>query len=161
MPINEIINVAVQQLSDTIASTKPDVKALRRTLAERADESLAAVKDGNDPWLSVADADTIAFSPMTTDGHPLLINGKSTTFWPRDGAAAAISNFRAAIGRGDFDDQLLGGGAPTISPKIEGEQQPDDADNGSMTTGGGRTDESEIETRFTEHLGDRTDQRSE
>lgn len=84
----------MRKVSDAIVSSKPDVDALRQSLARRADESLAAVKGGgNDAWLSEADATTIAFSPVTADNHSILINGKSTTFWPRDTAAAAISNF--------------------------------------------------------------------
>lgn len=158
MPINEIIEGAVKQVSDAIDSMKPDVAALRRDLADRASESLSAMKDGSrdDPWLTRADADTMAFSPTSADGHPILINGKSTTFWPRAGAEAAIAQFRDAVTRGTFDDQLSSGGQPTVSPKIEGEQRPDDPENGSMTTGGGRTDASEVETRFTEHLGGQT-----
>ena len=67
-----------------------------------------------------------------------------------------MTAFRAAVDRGAFDGQLANGGAPTISPKIEGEQVPADPDNGSMTTGGGRTDAMETETLHTEGVGKRT-----
>lgn len=158
MPISEYIEGAVKGISDALDNAKPDVGALRRRLADRADRCLLSARDGNtdDAWLTEADTDTIAFSPTTDTGQPLLMNGKSTTFWPNADAFDAIQKFRDAINRGEFDDQLTSGGAPTISPKVEGEQLPNDPDNGSMTTGGGRTDADEVETRFTEHLGDHT-----
>ena len=81
------------------------------------------------------------------------MNGKTTTFYPRDTIFDAVLAFRAALDGGEFDDQLMSGGQPTISPKIEGEQVPLDPDNGSLTTGGGRTDADEIATRHTENVG--------
>ena len=164
MPINEIIEGAVKDISEAIDRRRPDVAALRQDLAERAGHCLSAIQLGDvgrDSWLNDADADTIAFSPMTVDDQPIVINGKTTTFWPKADAAAPISRFRDAVTLGEFDDQLLSGGQPGISPKIEGEQIPVDPDNGSMTTGGGRTSVDEVDSRFTEHLGIRTEPSNE
>ncbi len=157
MAINEIIKGAIRRVSDAIDGGKPDTARLRRHLSERGADCLNAIESGSfdDPWLSAADEQTVAFSPATADGQPLLVNGKSTTFWPRGQIANAVSSFQTAVNDGRFDDQLLSRGAPSVSPKVEGEQRPEDTENGSMSTGGGRTDESEVETRFTEHLRDR------
>ena len=153
MAIDDILDGAAQRVSAAMGGAHPDPAVPRRRLVDRAAACLAAIRDGgtSDDWLRVADVDTIAFSPRTDNGQPLSVNGKTTTFWAAAGIEAAVRAFHDAAARGDFDDQLASGGAPTVSPKIEGERLPADADNGSLSTGGGRTAADETATRFTEH----------
>ena len=152
MAIDKIVEGAVQRVAEAFKAGQADVVALRDALANRAATCLTTVEDGQkaDDWIAVADEGTVSFSPRTDEGQPLLINGKTTTFWSTADIAGTVRAFRQAVERGEFDDQLAAGGQPTVSPKIEGEKLPADPDNGSLSTGGGRTSADETETLFTE-----------
>ena len=158
MAIDHMVEGALRAVKDAIHSPEAEIAGERHNLANHAGKVLTAIDHNvfDDPWVTIADENTVAFSPTTAGGQPLLMNGKTTSFFPRDQIFDAVIAFRAAVGRGEFDDQLISGGQPTVSPKIEGEQVPADPDNGSLTTGGGRTDADEIATRQTENIGVQT-----
>lgn len=59
-------------------------------------------------WLSADDAGLVAFTPTRPDGQPMVIDGKSVTFWQVEDLPVMLDAFEAAINAGELDPQLIG-----------------------------------------------------
>ena len=59
-------------------------------------------------WLAQDDAGLVAFTPTRPDGQPMVIDGKSVTFWQIEDLPMMLDAFEAAINAGELDPQLIG-----------------------------------------------------
>lgn len=59
-------------------------------------------------WLAQDNAGLVAFTPTRPDGQPMVIDGKSVTFWQAEDLPVMLDAFEAAINAGELDPQLIG-----------------------------------------------------
>ncbi|RYE94105.1 MAG: hypothetical protein EOO77_44625, partial [Oxalobacteraceae bacterium] len=108
-------------LKDIIAKLSPeneklfhhDPNAARRPMLERLAKNREAFSDPSKKvrggkWFTVGNASMVAFTPTRPDGQPIIIDGKSVTFWPASDFPGILDAFEAAIVAGELDDQLEG-----------------------------------------------------
>jgi hypothetical protein len=107
-------------LKDIIAKLSPenerlfshDPEAGRRPMLERLAKNREAFNDPSKRvrgrWFEVGHNGVLAFSPTRPDGQPIVIDGKSVTFWPASDFPEILNAFEAAIVAGEIDDQLDG-----------------------------------------------------
>lgn len=107
-------------LKDIIAKLSPDNEKLFHHDPNAARDAmldrLAKNREGfNDPakrvrgrWWEIGNNQMVAFTPTRPDGQPIVIDGKSVTFWPAAEFPSILDALEAAIKAGELDDQLDG-----------------------------------------------------
>ena len=90
---------------DPDASRRPVLDKIAKTREAFADPSKRAQKK----WFTIGNNNIVAFEPKRADGQPIVIDGKSVTFWKADEFPAILDSFEAAVRAGEIDDQLEGG----------------------------------------------------
>lgn len=101
---------------DPVAARKP---LLAKIEATKTQFTSAEPVKGRGKWYKVGENSTVAFSPTLPTGHPLLIDGKSTTFWPSAEFPMVLDLLVKAVNKGDVDDQLTREGTPGDSVEIK------------------------------------------
>ncbi|SFP96702.1 hypothetical protein [Sphingomonas rubra] len=108
-------------LKDIIAKLSPDNEKLfhhdpdaeRRPVLERIAKNREAFADPSTKvrggkWFEIGNNSVVAFTPTRADGQPIVIDGKSVTFWSSTEFPAILDAFEAAVRAGEIDDQLAG-----------------------------------------------------
>lgn len=86
-----------------------DDEAGRKKMVREIDKAASQHKEGktkvpNRTW-SVGNNKAISYTPRL-NGHAILIGDKETNYVPQERFADFLSGFKAAVEKGDFDDQI-------------------------------------------------------
>ena len=108
-------------LEDIIAKLSPDNEKLfhhdpdanRRPVLERIAKNREAFADASKKvrggkWFEIGNNRMVAFTPTRPDGQPIVIDGRSVSFWSSEEFPSILDAFEAAVRAGEIDDQLEG-----------------------------------------------------
>ena len=96
-----------------VAADPVDPNAERSALIDKLRQARSAFDmnqstQAGGQWLAADDAGLVAFTPTRPDGQPMVIDGKSVTFWQVEDLPAMLDAFEAAVNAGELDPQLIG-----------------------------------------------------
>ena len=96
-----------------VAADPVDPKTERSALIDKLRQARTAFDmkqstQAGGQWLAADDTGLVAFTPTRPDGQPMVIDGKSVTFWQVEDLPAMLDAFEAAVNDGELDPQLVG-----------------------------------------------------
>ena len=115
MSLKDLVDGAASAVGSvaTNASDPVDPTTERSALVEKLRQARTAFDvdqstQAGGQWLAADDAGLVAFTPTRPDGQPMVIDGKSVTFWQVEDLPAMLDAFEAAVNAGELDPQLIG-----------------------------------------------------
>ena len=115
MSLKDLIDGAASAVGSvaTVAADPVDANAERSALLDKLRQARTAFgmkqsTQAGGQWLAAGDTGLVAFTPTRPDGQPMVIDGKSVTFWQVEDLPAMLDAFEAAVDAGELDPQLIG-----------------------------------------------------
>lgn len=115
MSLNDIVDGAASAVGSVaaVAADPVDPTTERSALLDKLRQARTAFDmnqstQAGGQWLARDDAGLVAFTPTRPDGQPMVIDGKSVTFWQVENLPPMLDAFEAAVNAGELDPQLIG-----------------------------------------------------
>ena len=115
MSLKDIVEGAAGAVGSVaaVAADPVDANAQRSAMVDKLRQARNAFEmnqstQAGGQWLAADGAGRVAFTPTRPDGQPMVIGGKSVTFWQVDELPAVLDAFEEAITGGELDPQLIG-----------------------------------------------------
>ena len=115
MSLKDLVDGAASAVGSVaaVAADLVDPNAERSALIDKLRQARTAFDmnqstQAGGQWLAADDAGLVAFTPTRPDGQPMVVDGKSVTFWQVEDLPAMLDAFEAAVNAGELDPQLIG-----------------------------------------------------